>query len=137
MKNLTIRLETEKDHQAVENLIREAFWNVYQPGCYEHYYAHMLRSHPDFVPELDFVLEKDGAVIGSVMYTKTTLISAGGERKQILTFGPLCVLPKFQRQGGSRALLEHSFARALELGYDTGGVFGWAANYVGGGLVSG
>ena len=90
MNDLTIRLETEKDYRAVEELTREAFWNVYKPGADEHYYVHMMRSHPDFIPELAFVLEKDGEIIGNIMYTKAWLEDESGERKEILSFGPLC-----------------------------------------------
>lgn len=136
MENLTIRRETPADYRAVEELTREAFWNVYKPGCDEHYYAHMLRNHPDFVPELDFVLEREGEIIGSIMYTRTRLIGEDGTVKPILSFGPLCVLPRVQRRGGSRVLIEHSFACAREMGYDTVVIFGNPANYVGRGFVS-
>ena len=63
MDGINIRLETEDDYRAVEELTRNAFWNVYKPGADEHYYVHMMRKHPDFIPELAFVLEKDGAII--------------------------------------------------------------------------
>ena len=89
MKNLTIRLETEKDYRAVEELTREAFWNVYKPGADEHYFVHTMRSHPDFIPELAFVLELDGRIVGNIMYTKAGLEDEFGERKEILSFGPL------------------------------------------------
>jgi len=136
MNNLTIRLETEKDYKAVENLTREAFWNVYKPGADEHYFAHKMRSHPDFIPELDFILEKDGEIIGSIMYTKAWLIDEHGVKKEIVSFGPISVAPQYQRQGLSRLLIEHSFARARELGYDVNINFGNPANYVGRGFVS-
>jgi len=80
-----IRLETEKDHRAVEELTREAFWNVYKPGADEHYFVHQMRNHPDFIPELAFVLEKDGEIVGNIMYTKAWLESNTGERKEILS----------------------------------------------------
>ena len=89
---MTIRLETEKDYRAVEELTREAFWNVYKPGADEHYFVHMMRSHPDFIPELAFVLEKDGEIIGNIMCAKACLEDEWGERKEILYFRPLCVL---------------------------------------------
>ncbi len=136
MNHPIIRLEEEKDHRIVENLTREAFWNVYEPGCHEHYFVHQMRLHPDFLPELSFVAEKDGEVAGAILYTRAWLESMEGERKEILTFGPLCVLPQFQRQGYSRLLIEHSFARAVELGYDTVVILGNPANYVGRGFVS-
>ena len=78
MNDLTIRLETEKDYRAVEELTREAFWNVYVPGASEHYFVHMMRNHPDFIPNLAFVLEKDGEIIGNIMYTKAWLEDEDG-----------------------------------------------------------
>ena len=136
MNHLTIRLENEKDYKAVENLTREAFWNVYKPGADEHYFAHKMRSHPDFIPELDFVLEKDGQIIGSIMYTKAWLMDENGTKKEIVSFGPISVAPQYQRQGLSRLLIEHSFARARELGYDVNINFGNPGNYVSRGFVS-
>ncbi len=131
-----IRLETPCDYAEVENLTREAFWNVNVPGCNEHYLVHVMREHEDFIPELDFVLEQEGRIIGNVMYTRTKLIDEQGAEKPILTFGPVSILPEYQRQGYSRILLEHSFARALELGYDTIVFFGNPDNYVARGFQS-
>ncbi len=136
MGHLKIRNETENDYAAVEQITREAFWNLYVPGCQEHYLAHILRGHADFIPELDFVAELDGQVIGNVMYTKSTLTSQSGEKKQILTFGPVCIHPAFQRKGYGKALLEHSFHRASELGYDLIVIFGNPGNYVSSGFKS-
>ena len=87
MKSLTIRLETEKDYRAVENLTREAFWNVYKPGADEHYFVHKMRTHRDFLPELAFVLEKDGEIIGSIMYTKAWLLGEDGEKRRSFPLG--------------------------------------------------
>ena len=136
MNNLTIRLESEKDYRAVEELTREAFWNVYKPGADEHYFVHMMRSHPDFIPELAFVLENNGEIIGNIMYTKAWLEDEQGERREILSFGPICISPKHQRAGLSRLLIEHSFEKAREMGYDVNINLGNPANYVGRGFVS-
>ena len=136
MKNLTIRLETEKDYRAVEELTREAFWNVYKPGADEHYFVHTMRSHPDFISELAFVLELDGRIVGNIMYTKAWLEDESGERKEILSFGPLCVAPEYQRQKLSKMLLEHSFEVARNMGYDVNINFGNPGNYVSRGFVS-
>ena len=131
-----IRPETEKDYAAVENLTREAFWNVYKPGADEHYFVHTMRNHPDFIPDLAFVLEKDGEIIGNIMYTKAWLEDEEGNRKEILSFGPICIAPVYQRKGGSRLLIEYSFQKAREMGYDVNIIFGNPANYVGRGFVS-
>ena len=131
-----IRRETPNDYRAVEELTRESFWNVYKPGADEHYYVHKMRSHPDFLPELAFVLEKDGEIIGNIMYTKAWLEDQQGRRKEILSFGPLCVKPAYQRQRLGKLLIEHSFAAARELGYDTNVIFGNPGNYASRGFVS-
>lgn len=108
--NICIRNEAEADHRTVENVIRRAFWNLCVPGCAEHYVAHVMRPHGDFVPELDLVLERDGQIIGSIMYTKTRLVDEAGEEKQILTFGPVCILPEYQRMGYGKMLMEASLS---------------------------
>lgn len=104
--NVTIRLETEDDYSRVEELTREAFWNLYAPGCDEHYLCHILRDHEDFIKELDYVAEVDGNIIGSIMYSKSFLISDDLEQVPIVSFGPLCVHPEYQRQGIGTALIE-------------------------------
>lgn len=133
---ITIRNEEEKDRAEVEDVIRKAFWNLYIPGCNEHYLAHIMRSHPDFLPELDFVIELDGKIIGSIMYTRNKLIEENGNEKNILTFGPVCILPKHQRRGYGKQLLEHSFERAAAAGYDVIVIFGSPNNYVSRGFKS-
>lgn len=136
MDGIIIRNETENDFGKVEMLIREAFWNVNFPGCNEHYVAHVIRSHEDFIPELDLVAELDGNIIGNVMYTASKLVDEAGNEKDILTFGPLAVLPRYQRMGVGKALLEHSFDIAEKLGYDIIVIFGSPANYVSRGFKS-
>lgn len=136
MDGIIIRNETEKDFGKVEMLIREAFWNVNFPGCNEHYVAHVIRSHEDFIPELDLVAELDGKIIGNVMYTKSKLVDESGNEKAILTFGPLAVLPRYQRMGVGKDLLERSFDIAEKLGYDIIVIFGNPGNYVSRGFKS-
>lgn len=133
---LTIRNETRADYQAVENLTRRAFYNRYVPGCHEHYLLHIMREHPDFVPELDFVLELDGEIAGSILYTRSTLTGETGERREILTFGPVSIAPERQRQGYGTALIAHSLERAAALGWGAVVIFGSPANYVGLGFRS-
>ena len=136
MENIIIRLENKEDYRAVEELTREAFWNVYKPGADEHYFVHKMRTHPDFIPELAFVLELDGEIIGNIMYTKAWIENRQSERREILSFGPICVAPKYQRMKLGKLLIEHSFNRAREMGYDTVIVFGNPGNYVSRGFVS-
>ena len=133
---LTIRNETPADRQTVEDITRRAFYNLYAPGCVEHYLVHIMRDHPDFIPELDLVAELDGQVVGSVMYTRSTLTDAAGAVKDILTFGPVSIAPEHQRKGYGKQLLEHSFRRAALLGWDVVVIFGSPANYVSCGFQS-
>ena len=103
-----IRQETPEDYQNVELLTREAFWNVYRPGCIEHYIVHQYRCREDFVPELDFIMEKDGVIIGHIMYVNAEILSDNGQRIPIMTFGPLSIAPEHQRKGYGKTLLDFS-----------------------------
>ena len=114
--NIIIRRETPADYAAVENLTREAFWNVYRPGCSEHYVVHVLRRDPDFVPELDLVMERDGQLIGHVLYMRAKIIADDGREIPMMTFGPISICPDLQRQGLGKYLLDCSMERARELG---------------------
>lgn len=131
-----IRRETKEDYRQVEELTRKAFWNLYVPGCTEHYIAHVIRDHADFIPELDLVAELDGRVIGNIMYTKASLTDEAGTKKPVLTFGPISVLPEYQRKGCGKALIEASFQKATALGYNVVVIFGNPGNYVGRGFKS-
>ena len=115
--DVRIRLEQQEDRRAVETLIRDSFWNVYRPGCSEHYVIHVLRSDPAFVPELDFVMEKDGALIGQNMFMRTVIDADDGRAVPVLTMGPICIAPAFKRKGFGKRLLDHSLAQAASLGF--------------------
>ena len=116
-KDYTIRLERTEDHRAVENLVREAFWNVYRPGCSEHYVIHVLREDPAFVKELDFVMEQDGRLIGQNMFMKTVIEADDGSVVPVLTMGPIGITPDLKRRGYGKALLDYSLEKAAELGF--------------------
>ena len=133
---IIIRNEEEKDYQTVERITREAFYNMYIPGCTEHYLVNVMRSHKDFIPELDFVMEADGEVIGNIMYTKSWLTDDDGGQKQIRTFGPVSIAPEHQRKGYGKRLMQHSFEKAVSLGYDVIVIFGTPMNYVSSGFKS-
>lgn len=115
--NYTIRLETKEDYREVENLVRESFWNVYRPGCSEHYVLHTLRNNSAFVNELDFVMELDGRIIGQNMFMKTIIDSDDGKTIPVLTMGPICIIPELKRQGYGKKLLDYSLEIAASLGY--------------------
>lgn len=135
-QRMVIRNEKMEDYAIVEEITRKAFYNLYVPGCIEHYLVHIMREHEDFIPELDFVLELNGDVIGNIMYTKSRLTDENGTVKEILTFGPVCILPAYQRMGYGKMLMEHSFEKAAELGYDSIVIFGSPVNYVSRGFKS-
>ena len=111
-----IRLERKEEYRKVEHLVREAFWNVYRPGCLEHYVLHQLREDPAFVPELDFVMEKDGELIGQNMFMRAVIKADDGRELPIMTMGTICIAPEWKRKGYGKILLDHSLEKAAELG---------------------
>lgn len=114
--NIIIRRETPADYPATENLVRESFWNVYRPGCLEHYVLHVLRDDPAFVPELDFVMEKDGELIGQNMFMRAEIKADDGRSIPIMAMGPICIAPAWKRQGYGKRLLDYSIEQAAALG---------------------
>ena len=115
--DLIIRPEKKEDYKAVENLIRESFWNVYRPGCLEHYVIHVLRDDPAFVKELDFVMELDGKLIGQNMFMRTIIRADDGRLIPVLTMGPICIAPELKRRGYGKKLLDYSLEKAAALGF--------------------
>ena len=113
-----IRSERTEDHREVENLIRESFWNVYRPGCLEHYVIHVLRDDPAFVKELDFVMvDADGEIIGQNMFMKTVIDADDGRTIPVLTMGPICIANELKRHGYGKKLLDFSLGKAREMGF--------------------
>ena len=112
-----IRLERKEEHREIENLVRESFWNVYRPGCLEHYVLHTLRDDEAFVPELDFVMEKDGRPIGQNVFVKAKIQSDDGREIPIITMGPICITPELKRKGYGKKLLDYSLEKAAEMGF--------------------
>ena len=124
---MNIRLEETKDYREVENLTREAFWNVYRPGCTEHYVLNQYRTNPDFIPELDFVMERlrvgdgtsgmeDNKIIGHVMFSKAEIILDDGTHFPSWTFGPISIHPDYKRKGYGLKLLKYAIDKAKEMG---------------------
>ena len=113
---MKIRLERPHDYREVENLTREAFWNVYRPGCTEHYVLHCYRSHPDFIPELDLVMEEEGRIIGHVMFSKAEIVLDDRTVFPSWTFGPISIHPDYKRKGYGLELLNHALGKAKAMG---------------------
>lgn len=111
-----IRLERKEEQREVENLVRESFWNVYRPGCLEHYVLHQLRQDKDFIPELDFVMEMDGKLIGQTMYMKASIQADDGRVIPIMTMGPIGIAPEYKRKGYGKILLDYSLEKAAQMG---------------------
>ena len=117
MENIVIRLEKKEEQREVENLVRESFWNVYRPGCLEHYVLNQLRDDPAFVQKLDFVMELDGKLIGQNMFMKAVIKSDDGRDIDICTMGPICITPELKRKGYGKILLDYSLEKAKEYGF--------------------
>ena len=113
---MNIRLEEKKDWREVENLTREAFWNVYKPGCLEHYVLNRYRNNPDFIPELDYVMEEDGKIIGHVMFSKAEIVLDDGTKFPSWTFGPISIHPDYKRKGYGLKLLQYALGKARDMG---------------------
>lgn len=116
INDITIRPEKKEEYRDVENLVRESFWNVYRPGCLEHYVLNQLRDDPSFVPELDFVMLKDGVLIGQNMFMRAVIRTDNGNELPIMTMGPICITPELKRKGYGKILLDYSLEKAKELG---------------------
>lgn len=114
--NIVIRLEEKSEYRKVENLVRDSFWNVYRPGCLEHYVLHKLRNDPAFVPELDLVMYQDGELIGQNMFMRTAIASDDGRSIPIMTMGPICIKNEYKRKGYGKILLDYSLEKAAALG---------------------
>lgn len=115
--DIIIRLEQKEDYAFVENMIRESFWNVYHPGCSEHYVMHVLRDDPAFVKELDFVMVKDGTIIGQNMFMRTVIDADDGRQIPVLTMGPICITPELKRKGYGKRLLDYCLEKARSMGF--------------------
>lgn len=115
MEDIKIRIEEEKDYRIVEEVTREAFWNVYKAGCDEHFILHRFRESNEFIKELSLILEKDNMIIGHIMYAKAYIIDK--IKTPILTFGPISILPEYQRKGYGKILIDYSIQKAIKLGY--------------------
>ena len=133
----TIRLETKNDYREVEALTREAFWNVYRPGCLEHFVLHKFRERADFIRQLSFVMEQNGKIIGHIMYAHSTILCDDGRKIPIMTFGPFSILPEKQGKGYGTALLCYSIEKAKELGAKALAITGNIAFYSKSGFVMG
>ncbi|WP_308692937.1 N-acetyltransferase [uncultured Treponema sp.] len=116
MKKITFRNETPADYRAVENLTREAFWNVYKPGCDEHFVLHSFRTRSDFVSELDIIMEENGVLVGHVMFARAEIKLNNGKSLPIMTFGPISIAPDFKHKGYGTLLLRHAMKNAKKMG---------------------
>jgi len=116
MQTVIIRNETPADHRTVEALTRKAFWNVYRPGCLEHYVVHTFRTDPAFVHELDLIMELGGEIIGHIMYVRSTIQTDDGRQVPVMTFGPVSISPAYRHKGYGKQLLEYSMGKARKLG---------------------
>ena len=117
INDYTIRLEKAEDYREVENLIRESFWNVYRPGCSEHYVIHVLRDDPAFVKELDFVMEQNGKLIGQNMFMRTVIEADDGQVIPVLTMGPIGITSELKRHGYGKKLLDYCLEKATAMGF--------------------
>lgn len=115
--NIVIRLEKKEEYREVENLVRDSFWNVYRPGCLEHFVLNQLRYNPDFIAELDYVMKLNGKLIGQNIFMKAVIKADDGNDIPIVTMGPICISPEFKRKGYGKVLLDYSLDQAAKIGF--------------------
>ncbi len=127
--NIDVRPVTQSEHRYTEEISRKAFWNIYSPGADAHCLLHKIRTHSDFIPNLDYVATIDGKVVGTIVYTKSFLIDGQNERIATATFGPISVLPEFQRHGVGSVLIDTTCAIAREMGFKAIVIYGNPTNY--------
>lgn len=127
--NIIIRNEHQQDYRKVEEVTREAFWNLYFPGCNEHVVIHNMRNHSDFISELSFVIEVDSEIVGSIFYTHSIVVSRDGTQHNTITFGPVSILPSMHSKGLGRKLITHSIEVAKKLGYKAILIVGYPYHY--------
>jgi len=127
--DINMRCEKPEDYRKVEEATREAFWNLYFPGCNEHVSIHKLRQSDDFIPELTCVLEADGEIIGSIFYSHSKIVSADGLEYPVITFGPVSIIPRFHRQGLGRKLITHTIEEARKQGHRAIMILGYPYHY--------
>ena len=129
MKTFTIRPEEEKDYRAVEELTREAFWDLYHPGCCEHLIVHKIRTVPAFVKELSYVACDGQTVIGNIIYSRAKVVDGQDQAFEVLCMGPIGVLPAFQKKGVGSELMHCTIEKARALGFKAIILFGNPAYY--------
>ena len=112
MMNINIRNEQPEDYRSVEEIAREAFWNLCFLGGHEHYVVHKMRSHPDYIKELSFVIEVDGEIAGGTFYTRSKIVSEDRKEYKTISFGPVFIAPELHRKGLGKELIAHSIEAA-------------------------
>ncbi|OPY18007.1 MAG: Acetyltransferase (GNAT) family protein [Methanomethylovorans sp. PtaU1.Bin093] len=122
--NISIRQEEEKDFKDVEYLTREAFWDIYKPGCDEHLVLHKIRKVSAFVKELDLIACDKDTIVGNIIYSRARVVNEENKEFEVLCMGPIAVLPSYQNQGIGSLLMEHSIEKARQLGYKGIVIFG-------------
>lgn len=127
--NILVRNEESKDYRRVEEVAREAFWNLYCPGTDLHYVVNKVRSHKDFIKELAFVIEVNGVIEGAIFYTEAKIVSKDGKEHKMASFGPVFISPEFHRKGLGRELITHSMEKAKEMGYKAILTLGYPYHY--------
>lgn len=127
--NIVIRSEEEKDYRRVEEIAREAFWNLYFPGAHEHYVVHKMREHKDFIKELTFIIEVNGKVEGAIFYSNSKIVEKDGAEYKTISFGPVFISPEYHRKGLGRKLITYSIEEAKRLGYSVITTLGYPYHY--------
>jgi predicted N-acetyltransferase YhbS len=122
-ENIIIRPETPQDHRETENVVREAFWDIYRPGCSEHLILHKIRTAPAFINELDLVACDGNKIVGAVICPKGKIKNEQDQEFIALSM-MVGVLPSYQGKGVGSMLIKQAIKIARSLGYKGIVIFG-------------
>lgn len=135
--SVLIRKEIESDYRVVEEIARNTFWNLYFPGCHEHFVINKMRTDEDFIRDLSFVVELDDKIVGAIFFTKSRIITPDNKTIETITFGPVFIAREYHRKGFGRKLITHSINMAREKGYRAIITLGYSYHYEPYGFMSG
>ncbi len=132
---INIRSEQASDFKCVEELAREAFWNLYFPGANEHFVVHVMRNHRDYIKDLSFVIEVNNQVQGAIFFTYSKVCLDNGDHVDCISFGPVFISPKLHRQSLGKKLITHAIGIAKNMGYKAILTLGYPYHYTPYGFV--
>ena len=121
---IKIRQSKEIDYKETENLTRDSFWDLYKPGCDEHYVLHKIRKSKCYISELDLIIIDGEKIIGHIICTKAKVVNSLNNEYIVLCVGPFSIMNEYQRKGYGSNQMDYCIEKSKELGYSAMILFG-------------